>query len=622
MRKALLPALLLTTLAIYHPALHGDFLWDDDAHVTRAELRSAAGLRHIWFDLGATQQYYPAVHSAFWIQHRLFGDATLGYHLTTAGLHAVAAFLIAVVLRRLAVPSAGAALAALIFAVHPVHVESVAWITELKNTLSGVFYLGAALAYVRFDESRQARPYATALALFVLALSSKSVTATLPAVLLIVFWWRRGRLTWRRDVLPLAPFFALGAGAGLLTVWVERAFVGAVGSAYNLTMIERLLVAGRAFWFYLGKLVWPVNLTFIYPKWPISQADLGQYLYPAGVVMLLAGLWAVRRWSRAPLAAALCYGAMLFPALGLFNVYPFRYSYVADHFQYLASIAVIALGAAALAGAATRWPGWRAWSVRVGAAALTAFLAVMTWTQSGAYTDNETLYRQTLRRNPSATMASINLALQYLNGPAERWPQAVGLLEAAVALDPQNAEAHVNLGAARHRIGRFEEAAGAYRSALRLTPRDGQAWTNLAMSLEQVGRLAEALDAYREALRLAPASSEALTNMGRILLASNETLQAAAALEQAVRLAPENGSAHYLLGTVQADLGALEKAIVEYTTALRDATLANSPELHNDLGVALARAGRLDEAAGHFKEALRLKPEFDAARTNLRMTGK
>ena len=239
-------------------------LWDDNAHITRGDLRSAAGLWRIWFDLGATQQYYPLIHSAFWLQHKIWGDDTRGYHLVNIVLHALSSFLLALILRRLAVP--GACLAAVIFAMHPVHVESVAWITEMKNTLSGVLYLSSALAYLRFDERRQKRMYATAMALFVPALLSKTVAATLPAALLVVFWWRRGRLHWRRDVLPLAPWFALSAAAGLLTAWVERTLIGAEGAAFQFTLIERVLIAGRAVWFYLGKLLWPANLIFIYPR--------------------------------------------------------------------------------------------------------------------------------------------------------------------------------------------------------------------------------------------------------------------------------------------------------------------------------------------------------------------
>ena len=343
---SLLALLLTATFAAYYPAWHGGLLWDDDAHVTRSELRSAAGLWRIWFDLGATQQYYPLTHSAYWAQYQVFGDATFGYHAANIALHALSAFLLALTLRRLDVP--GAWLAAGVFALHPVHVESVAWITELKNTLSGVFYLGSALAYVRFDDRRESRHYAAALILFVLALLGKTVTATLPAALLVVLWWRRGHLRWRANVRPLVPFFVIGAAAGLTTAWVEETLIGARGAGFELTVIERCLVAGRAVWFYLGTLVWPANLTFVYPRWQIDPQELTQFLYPLAVIALLAALWLLRNRVRAPLAALLIFCGTLLPALGFLNVYPFRYSYVADHFQYLASIPILTLIAAAV----------------------------------------------------------------------------------------------------------------------------------------------------------------------------------------------------------------------------------------------------------------------------------
>jgi hypothetical protein len=244
--------------------------------------------------------------------------------------------LVALVLYRLSVP--GAYFAAAIFALHPVQVESVAWITEIKNTLSGVFYLGATIAWLRYRDKGGGTAYALAFLLFILALCSKTVTATLPAALLLIQWWRRGRLERLSDVLPLAPFFIFGVAAGLYTVWVERALIGAEGAAFDLTFIERLLVAGRALWFYAGKLVWPVNLLFIYPRWSVSQNEWRQYIYPAAALAVIVVAWALRKESRGPLAGVLYFAGTLFPALGFFNVYPFQFSFVADHFQYLASI--------------------------------------------------------------------------------------------------------------------------------------------------------------------------------------------------------------------------------------------------------------------------------------------
>jgi hypothetical protein len=418
---AWLPALILIALAVYYPAWHGGLLWDDDGHLTRTELRSMHGLWRIWFDLGATQQYYPLVHSAFWLLARIWGDDPLAYHLVTIVLHASSAFLIVLILRRLGVP--GAALAGIIFAVHPVQVESVAWMTELKNTLSGVLCLGSALAYLHFDERRQPRFYAAASGLFVLALLSKTVTATLPAALLVVLWWQRGGLSWRRDVLPLAPFFAAGAAAGVLTSWVEHSIIGAEGVEFDLTLIERVLVAGRAIVFYIGTLVWPSRLIFMYPKWAVNATVWWQYLYPAGVAGALLLLWSLRARSRAPIAALLFFCVTLAPALGFVNVYPFKYSFVADHFQYLACIGIIALFSGTLVGVARRRSSGAATAVQAALIVVVgAPLALLAHSQSRQYVNAETLYRVTLSRNPESWLAHTNLAVLELHGSAAECP--------------------------------------------------------------------------------------------------------------------------------------------------------------------------------------------------------
>ena len=287
-------------------------------------------------------------------------------------------------------------LAAAVFALHPVCVESVAWISEQKNTLSLVFYLLAALAYLRFDRGRSWSWYALALGLFILALLSKSVTATLPAALLLVQFWRRGRLCWRRDIVPLLPWLIIGAGAGLFTAWVEQNYIGARGQAYDLNLIQRCFLAGRVVWFYLGKLAWPVDLAFIYPRWQVGSG----WRWSLGCLGLAATagvLWKSGRWSRAPLIALLFFVGSLFPALGFFNVYPFVFSYVADHWQYLPCLGMIALATESAAGIARRlvrrFSGARRVVVgcvfAVAAAGGLAVLFFLTWRQCGLYRDVE-----------------------------------------------------------------------------------------------------------------------------------------------------------------------------------------------------------------------------------------
>ncbi len=600
-------ALAIAVFLVYQPAWQGGFIWDDEAHVTRPELRSWQGLYRIWFDLGATQQYYPLLHSVFWIEHKLWGDAPLGYHLVSIFLHALAALMVAVVLRRLAMP--GAYLAAAIFALHPVQVESVAWITELKNTLSAVFYLSAAMLYLRFDQERKKSLYAGAMFLFVLGLLSKTVTATLPAALLVIFWWQLGQLSWRRDVLPLAPFFILGAAAGLFTAWVERKLLGAEGAAFDLTFVERFLIAGRVIWFYLCKLFWPSDLIFIYPRWEIDQAVWWQYLFPAAALLLLAVLWVLRGRWRGPLAGLLFFVGTLFPVLGFFNVFPFIYSFVADHFQYLASLGVIVLVSAGIALLVERW--------RIGGyvmcLALLTILAGLTWRQSRMYADVETLYQTTIDRNPSCLMAHINLGSVLVK--AGRLDEGTDHYRQSLRLKADNAEAYNGLGIVSFRAGRLQEAIEYYRQALHLKPTYSEACYNLGLALDKAGRLPEAIEYYQQALRLSPNDVEFHNNLGIALARAGRLSEAIEHYRQALRLKPDYPEAHNNLGLALDNLGRYPEAIEHYRQALR--LKPDYPEAHNNLGADLWNVGRQPAAIEHYQQALRLKPDYTEAHNNL-----
>jgi protein O-mannosyl-transferase len=609
----LLPVLLIVTAAAYYPAWHGGILWDDDGHLTSAGLRASGGLGRIWFEVGATQQYYPLVHSAFWVMDRIWGADTLGYHLVNIGLHALSAWVLAIILRRLAIP--GAWLAAVIFALHPVQVESVAWMTELKNTLSGVLYMTAALAYLHFDESRRRRAYAIAIGLFALALLSKTVTATLPAGLLTVIWWKRGRIDWRRDVQPLVPFFALGLASGLMTAWVERTFIGANGADFQLSLIDRFLVAGRALFFYLGKLVWPSPLIFVYPRWTVSQTVWWQYLFPIAAVAVTLVLWRLRSRTRAPLAAWLFFAATLGPALGFVNVFPFRYSFVADHFQYLASIGIITLFAAAVVSAAAR-AKLRPNIVEGVACAVVALpLATLTWQQSRQYVDAETLYRLTLAANPSCWMAYNNLAAIALAKSPVDYHEALANVQASLQLNPANEAAHNNLGVILQRQGRHEEAAREHAEAIRLKPAYADAISNLGVDLAALGRIDEAMARYNEALRIKPLSAGAHQNIGLALQDLGRFDEAIAHFREALRIDPDYADAHDGLGTTLRRQGRPEEAIAEYREAVR--LKPRFGEAHNNLGTALFSLNRFDEAAAALETAIRLLPGAGMPHDNL-----
>jgi len=631
------------TLLAYLPAVSGGLLWDDDGHVTRAELQSFEGLRRIWFEVGATQQYYPLLHTAFWVEHQLWGDAVVGYHLTNIFLHAAAALLVVAIVRRLFQQRTGPAaslrapgtggtaggpgregypgvewLAGFIFALHPVCVESVAWISEQKNTLSAVFYLGAALAYLGFDRDRRPSRYWVALGLFGLALLSKTVTATLPAALLVVIWWTRGRLSWARDVRPLLPWLALGGTAGLFSAWVERALIGARGADFALTALERCLLAGRVIWFYLGKLVWPADLAFIYPRWVVDATVWWQYLFPVGVLAALVGLGLVARRPRGPraraaaagLAGFLVFAGTLFPVLGFVNVYPFVFSYVADHFQYLASVGVIVPVAAALTHAARRIvPGARQLAPVAGAVLLAA-LGVLTWRQAGVYRNAQTLYRETLVLNPACPMAHNNLGLVLSQIPG-RLPEAISHYEAALRSDPRNLEAHLNLGYALARMpGRLADAVKVDEAAVRLGPGRADAHDNLALALSQVpGRMADAVAEFEAAVRLQPDSAEIRDHLGTALVSMPARWpEAIDHLERAVQLDPGSATIHDHLGVALAKApGRTLEAVGQFEEALRIGL--DSAEVHCHLGAALAKvAGRMPDAVAQFEAAVRIDP--------------
>ncbi len=606
------------TLVCYWPALRGEMLWDDDGHVTKPELRSLSGLGQIWFNVHATQQYYPLLHSAFWLEHALWGDATLGYHLVNVAEHALAACLLVLVLRRLRVP--GAALAGVVFAVHPVCVESVAWISEQKNTFSLVLYLLAALLYLPFDRDPQSpsarRSYRLATLLFVLALLTKTVTATLPAALLVIFWWQRGKLSWQRDVRPLAPWFVLALASGLLTAWVEHTVIGAEGAAFSLTLGQRFLLAGRVVWFYAGKLLWPSNLTFVYPRWDVTASAAGWTICLLAAVGLTAALWALRRRSRAPLAAWLFYVGSLFPALGFFNVYPFIFSYVADHFQYLPSTGIIAAAAAA-AALLFRRAGPAARAVGLGfAAVVVAVFCLISNAQSQTYVDEPSLYKATLERNPECWMAHNNLGLWYVShGEPDK---AMVHYKEALRLRKDYPQAHNNLGGLYENRGDLQAAAAEYRAALAIWTDYVVAHNNLGSVLGKMpGRQDEAMAEFRKALSLNPEFATAHDNLGEALAKIPGHLnEAIAQYEEALRILPGFADAHANLGNAYSDMpDRLGDAIAEYQEALRlDPTNAG---VRSNLGLALNSTGRPQEAIDQFNEALRMMPTFVDVRLNM-----
>ena len=524
--------LAVVTMLAYQPAWHGGLLWDDDANIASPELRSLDGLRRIWFEPRATQQYYPLLYSSYWLQQRFWGDSPTGYHLVNLLLHIGCVVLVLKILRLLRIP--GAELATIVFALHPVNVETVAWITERKNTLSGVFGLAATLWYLKFDEGRSRRGYALALGLFLLGLLSKTAIVTLPLALLVIFWWKRDTISWRRDVVPLIPFFFLSAAAGLMTSWVEYGNIGYKASTLAFSPVDRCLIAGRAFWFQLGKVLWPSNLMFVYPRWEINAAVGWQYLFPLAVLGLLGILWSLRRWSRAPLAGVLVYIFLLLPSLGFLNIYFFFYSFVSDHWQYLACLGIITPCASGIVLLAGQLKSWQVWLERATTLLLAGVLFLLTWQQSRMYTNVETLYRTTIARNPACWMAYNNLGnILY---QANRIPEAMDLFKQALRIKP--AAAHYSLGNALALTGRTSEAIDQYKQALRINPDFAEVHNNLGNALFLTGRTSEAIDQYKQALRTNPNYADAHNNLGAVLGQMGRISEAIEQVKAALRIQP------------------------------------------------------------------------------------
>ena len=472
------------------------------------------------------------------------------YHLVNIALHAINGVLIFFLLRRLRIPAAW--LAATLWVLHPVNVESVAWITELKNTQSGVFFFLSALCFLRFDEQKNHRWYTLALVCGVAAMLSKPSTVVLPAALLLCVWWERGY--WRRtDLLRIAPLFGLALGMSALTVVEQRGHVLRAGAAeWKQGVVERFIIAGKAVWFYTAKLLWPAPLTFVYPRWEIDTVSLASWVPLAGLVAAGVFLWRRRRqpWARASLFGCGYFVAALLPVMGFFNEFYFRYSFVADHYQYLASVGLIALVAAASATICQRaGQVGRDLGTLAGAIVLLT-LGVSTWRQAPIYRDSETLWRDTLTKNPQCWMAHYNLGLALAQ--TGKIGDAIAHYQQALRVNPDYAAAHNNLGIALAQTGRIEDAIAHYQQALQIKPDYADAHCNLGIALGQAGRLEDAIGHLQRALQIKPDYADAHNSLGVMLAQTGKIGEAIGHLQLALQIKPDYTQARNALARLQA----------------------------------------------------------------------
>jgi tetratricopeptide (TPR) repeat protein len=613
------PALLIVVAGLWAhgPALHGGWVWDDTLEVTQNPvLRDPAGLARIWMG-PVGSDYFPLKSTVLWFEWHLWGEAPAGYHAVSIALHLLGALLFWQLLAKLGVRLAWAG--GLLFAIHPLAVESVAWASELKNTLSLPLLLLSLILFLEFDQKgsgpefrnsrglRNSGPdpfYWLSLLCFLAALLSKTSVVMAPAMLLLHAWWRRGRLG-RRDLLLAAPFLALSLALGLVTVHFQSRLAlgqwtipwGGLGS--------RLAVAGLNLGFYLRLCLWPAGLLPIYPQWSVTPPALVQFL-PWVLVLALGGWLGTRRtaWSRAALLGLGCFVLNLLPVLGFVPMSYFHIAWAADHLAYLPLLGVIGLAAAGLDLVRSRL------AVGVGLAVMTVFLASQSRRYAESFRDDGTLWSRTLEGNPTAWLAHNNLA-NFLAARGER-EAAMGHFAEALRLKPDYPEAHYNWGLALALAGRLPEAVVHFEAAVRLRPDSAVMQEKLGNARVNMGRPEEALVPYRKALELDPRSAEAEANLGVALVQLGRIPEAIGAMEAALRIDPGYVAGYVNLGNALSRVGRTGAAIEQYQAAQRLG--AADPNLDFNLATALLQAGRKTEAISQYEAVLQLRPGDDETR--------
>jgi len=581
------PFLILGALVIasYLPVLWGEFVWDDFLLTKLRAVSSWKGIWQLWFDPAAAYlqrdavegHYWPLLYTTFWLEHKLWGFHPLGYHVLNLLLHFVNTALLWRLLLRLGVP--GAFFAAAVFAVHPLHTESVAWVISRKDLLSALFYLTALLMWLRFIEAPRPRRYAAALLLFGAALLCKSIAITLPAALLILQWWREGRIT-PRDFMRVAPFFLVALAIGGFDIWFYKS---RTALSFDYSVYERVLIASRALWFYLEKLLWPADLAVIYPRWEIDAADPVGWVYVVAAAAVALALWTMRRRiGRGPFACAVFFAVTLSPTLGFVDYSYMGHSFVADRYQYLAGTGMIVLFAAAAALGVRRLSPEGDRTAKGIALALLALLGVATWNQTGVYRNEVSLFKHVISLNPDA------------------WA------------------AHQNLGMALLRLTEFEEAESHLRRSLEIFPLNPKAFRNLGEALKGQERYEESLEWYRVAASLEPDEPLNHLGIGTVLLAMERYPESVSSMKRALELQPDFlivPKIHSFMAQGFRKMGRHGEADRRFDLAVKLGMEVKPP----DLGVVFSRAEDLrgrrlyEESLEWYRSVIEIEPDFALA---------
>ena len=614
-------ALCLLVAVSYVPALSAGFLWDDVILTKATPLHTWSGLAEIWLGSRELSQYeahyWPLLYTLFWLEHKLWGLAPLGYHLVNLLLHTGVVLLLWRLLWRLGVP--GAWFAAAVFAVHPLHVESVVWVIGRKDILATLFYLSSVLAYIRFTEmprgGRRGGQYLLAVALFVFGLLSKSIAITLPAALLLWHWWRHGRVT-MADFSRTLPFFLVGLG---ITLVEYVYYIGNQPASFAYSLLERGLIAGRALAFYAGKLLWPAGLTGVYPRWEPGIGDLLAWGCVAGFAAVVAVLWHWRRrLGRGPLVGVLFFAVALSPTLGFVDFGYMLSSFVADRYQYLAGIGLIAVVIAAASRACQRGldalPLRRTRPARMtigaAAAAILAVAGILTWNQASLYRDSGTFFTHVIAYNPQARDAHYNLGV-YLQAEG-RYAEAQAAYKTAIEQRPDHSGALVNIGFLLSKQGHYEEAVARYREVLRLKPRHQKAMRNIAVVLMKQERYAAALAAAQQVIARDPGDVQAHNLIGLLLSRQGRPEEAIARYREALRLKPRDQTAMRNIASVLINQGRYAEGLAAAQQVI--ARYPDDAKAHHLAGIGLFRLNRKAEALRHYDRALALNPNLTLAR--------
>lgn len=526
--------IVIACLWIYSPVFNGDWLWDDDYLITaNLVVQSPDGFASFWVE-PKTADYFPLTMSLLWLMWKWFGMDSTGYHVASVLLHALGSCLVWALLKTIGLR--GGWLVGLFFSVHPIAVESVAWVSELKNTFSLPFFLLAGCFFVRFEDTGRRIFYWWALVLFLAAMLAKSSAVMFPVVMLLYVWWLRDRIVWR-DLWNAAPFFLVSLILGLVTLYFQHS--RAIGNEPIPIggLDSRFAIAGMAIFFYLSKILWPALLLPIYPQWNANPPELIQFL-PWSVLAGVLGVFWIRRktWGRHALMGAGFYLITLLPVLGFVAMSYMRVGWVADHFLYIPMIGVVALGvgvgfrASDLAG--------KKWRLVFGAFAafVVGVLAFWSHRYAGIWENEDKLWNYTLKHNWECWQAHNRIGAREFNrGNVD---VALDHFREATRLRPDLAETQNNLGSAVLAKKDTKAAIKQFQEALRLSPDIVAIQSNLARALLLDNQPAAAAEFYADLCRRYPDNSTFLCNLGVTLYQSGKKTEAIAIFRRALEMDP------------------------------------------------------------------------------------